>query len=362
MGILVGSVLSFFSWWRAELASLIPEPVRRRFGGPHRQSVICLNSPTSISFRDIGEEPDASCRLVEFTDVKDKKLQSSLAKLKTTKVTRIVLALSHRFVVRKRITLPLVPHAKIAAMIKFELERLTPFKVEDIYFDFHLVDRDEEQKRLQVDLFVARRSDVDFWNSALRSFGISPKRITALVDDEPADFLNLLAPGEREVVAGRQGLSVTLVCATCILIAANIYLPFYSLNAERDALSAQVLTLRERMKVLTTVRSRVDEYQAMLDFTHQLNVSAAQPIMVINELTKKVPDHTWIYELDYSPEKIRISGQSEDASSLVSLIEASPMFHSAEFPSAVVRDQGGLTEQFIMQIDFQSKPTSPETN
>ena len=63
-------------------------------------------------------------------------------------------------------------------------------------------------------------------------------------------------------------------------------------------------------------------------------------VEVVDQVSRILPDHTWIARLDLTGTELQIQGQSAAASSLIGLIESSAWFENARFRSPVVQITG----------------------
>jgi general secretion pathway protein L len=63
-------------------------------------------------------------------------------------------------------------------------------------------------------------------------------------------------------------------------------------------------------------------------------------VEIIDEISRILPDHTWIARLDLKGSELQLQGQSSAASSLIRIIESSPWFENVRFASPVVQIAG----------------------
>jgi general secretion pathway protein L len=85
------------------------------------------------------------------------------------------------------------------------------------------------------------------------------------------------------------------------------------------------------------------DLEKMADASQFLIEKKAADVMVveiIEEVSRILPDHTWIGRLDLTGTELQIQGQSSASSSLIGLIEASPWFENVRFSSPVVQITG----------------------
>lgn len=82
-------------------------------------------------------------------------------------------------------------------------------------------------------------------------------------------------------------------------------------------------------------------------------------VLVLETLSEILPDHTYLTELRIEGNKVRLSGVTRDAPSLIGLIEQSRRLTSATFFAPTTRAPGEPGERF--HIEAQTQPVSPGT-
>ncbi len=119
----------------------------------------------------------------------------------TTTETRVVIALPASQVLRKSVVLPAAVEENLHQTLAYDLDRHTPFKADEVYFDAIVVGRDAARKEIRVDLAAALKSFVDQVRRRVESWGA---RVVAVTPESPsgaaalaATTLNLLPPDER---------------------------------------------------------------------------------------------------------------------------------------------------------------------
>jgi general secretion pathway protein L len=74
-------------------------------------------------------------------------------------------------------------------------------------------------------------------------------------------------------------------------------------------------------------------------------------IEILNELSRILPDNTWLQRLEMKNAKVTIQGISADASALIELIETSSLFRNTTFQSPIVQDPRSGRYRFQIVAD-----------
>jgi general secretion pathway protein L len=106
------------------------------------------------------------------------------------------------------------------------MDRLSPFKADEVYFDQRIVSRDSGNGQIVVELAVARRETVDARVRELRALGISVQGVALHDDARRAEGFDLLPPeqrGERETSRERLVRNGLIAAALVLFLLALCY-------------------------------------------------------------------------------------------------------------------------------------------
>jgi general secretion pathway protein L len=84
----------------------------------------------------------------------------------------------------------------------------------------------------------------------------------------------------------------------------------------------------------------------------------APTVLVLEHLSQTLPDTTYLTSLQIDANKVRLSGSSRNAPSLIELLERSQHFSRATFYAPTTRASSGVTERF--QIEALTQPPAPQ--
>ncbi|HZZ94534.1 MAG TPA: pilus assembly protein PilM [Usitatibacter sp.] len=359
---------AFWRWWTGELIALVPERIAS-LGGASRVPLVSLTSgellllePASavgpdsrvdVAALDEGARAEATRRLLERTG--------------ETRA-RVRLCLEPAECLVRRVRMPAATEENLRQVITFEMDRLTPFRAEDVYFDCRVLSRDAAAGMITVQLALARREIVDAKLERLRALGTTVTGVT--VRDErgqPAD-LELLpsetlaarySARERYMVPGAIGLVVLLA-----LVALGV--PLYYKRAA--VMSGFPLLDRARQEAEATdniahdVEKQVADYNFLLTKKH-----GTFPVLaLLEEVTRLLPDNTWVQQIDIKTvgktREVQVSGETPSSSKLIEIFESSPLLHNAQTRGTVTRGSQPNLERFMIVAEPRPRPAPESTS
>ena len=119
------------------------------------------------------------------------------------------------------------------------------------------------------------------------------------------------------------------------------------LRAEIARLEPQARKPMEIDKAIADARNR----SALLDDFRQHTKS---DLAALNEMTRLVAPPGWARSFELSRDSVRLFGETENASGLLKLIDASPLFDGSEFAMPITRTQNGDT--FSIRVHREGAP------
>ncbi len=96
----------------------------------------------------------------------------------------------------KFITLPLAVEEDVRTTLGYEIDRHTPYSFDDVYYDFHILNRLPESNLLWLLLITVKRESVDYYRSLLEKLKIRPQGIEITTSARFNAFQRQLLPPE----------------------------------------------------------------------------------------------------------------------------------------------------------------------
>ena len=351
------SLRAFFAWWFGELAAVVPSRLRRLVSGTSQKLVlefvleeVVVGAETAGDYRELGRidtslhEPATQRRAMA-------KLTRKIGKGRTNATIR----LPQDKILQKSIRLPLATEENLREVLGFEMDRHTPFKSGDVFYDHRLIARDDEAQQIVVELAVAPRALVDNAVRETREFDLNPLSVEIAGDDATGGNVFNLLPLEQEDGKGRNGGRLTLVLGLLALLlgALAVYIPMDRERREAEHLLDRVATARAEAELAARLRDEIEETIEAGGFLVDKKRQAPAVIELLAELTRLFPDDTWLLQFQLRDSNITVAGYSARASDLVGVIEQSPYFQEATFRSIVAQDANVGLERFQISANIE---------
>ena len=290
------------------------------------------------------------------TDDQGRHLASALSEACTLAKTKdVTVSLPSEEVLRPHVKLPYVSRRAIRPMLGFELERLSPLPLDELYFDYQVTARDRKTSRTEIDLRIVKRDIVDRALSAVHAAGFAVSALRIGVDEAPADWrafpvdrMGLLRDLWRRFgVAALAGLAVVLAIA---IVAAAYARGAETLSGLEDQLDTQQLQAAQ----VDNIRSHLANARAQIEFASAKKAAQPSLLAVVSALTDALPDGTWLTDIGLQGRKAHMQGYSHSASDLIALIDRAPGFANAQFNAPVVQSSNKL-DRFDITFDVKAE-------
>ena len=347
---LIDIVIRFWRWWLGELAACLPAWLRAAFGRRRRHLAVTIADGQAAFELDKGKVSTTLGRLdLGAGDPAEERPEvRRIVRRARAASTPVSLELPPDKILRRIVELPSAAAENLREVLAFEMDRHTPFKVAEVYFDYRLVATDRRQKRIRVDLVVASKAVVDRELAILRAWDLDPDRIGPTGDDgADNNRFNLLpASAARDEGAVSRWLSAGFAVAACLLLAVAVYLPLSKKQEVLAVSQARLAEARAEAVAADALKQRVGEMAARGRFVVEQKRSKPTVTELLAEVTRLLPDHTWIMQFVWRDDGLRLSGYSAKPSSLIGLLEQSELLAEVKFNSPVTMDSRVGLERF----------------
>jgi len=143
-----------------------------------------------------------------------------------------------------------------------------------------------------------------------------------------------------------------------ILGAVALVTPLWQKQRFRAELMGQVQALKAKADRVFQTRDALE--RARKGSVAVLERKADQPLVIdlLRVLTAKLPDDTWVQNLDMRDGEVQIRGESGQATALLGLLEKAPGISAVTFSSPVVQVATTGRERFHISFKYQRPKSS----
>jgi general secretion pathway protein L len=113
---------------------------------------------------------------------------------------------------------------------------------------------------------------------------------------------------------------------------------FIRYTNELNTVNAEIRKRRPEVEALEKLQKQRDNCCKEMSELDQIRSAEISKVEVLQELTKVIPDTTWIWNLKYNGKEIELSGFADSASDLIPLLDKSPFFEKVEFMAPVTKE------------------------
>jgi general secretion pathway protein L len=270
---------------------------------------------------------------------------------------KVVIALPPRQVMRKTLVLPAAVEENLAQALSYDLDRHTPFRPDQLYFDAAVIDRNPAAKTISVDWVAALKTAVDSARRQVEDWGAVVIAVVPGPASTRATRLNLVPHETRPPSALWRRWQLWAPAALVALGAlAVLVTPLLQKREYAIALNKQTESAREQAEAADGLRTQLERQQD--DYNYALAKKYAYPgtVQIIDDITRLLPDDTWITQLEMkstvrgkeSARELTLRGESANAGALISTLEESKLVEQAALQSPTTKLQPGPGEVFVL--------------
>lgn len=350
------SIRDFFRWWGGELAFLVPEPLKLIFNEDKGEFIIYPEGDfIRIVYDNNGSNEEIG--VYELNELGKAEYIALAEKDIRLEKSNLVIRLSAQDAIEKTIFLPAAAEGDLHQVVSYELDKLTPFTNEQVYFATRQLDEKVSEHQIKVQLVIAPREKLDTVCKELRGWGLipniadfagAPNNFT--IDHEKYNLLPSWARAQDNILAHVANYAV--IGLLLILLVAALAVPVWREARAVEQLKDQINTVGREASQVQGLRDEIEQRQEKTARLLAKKTSSASIVEMVEILSNLIADDTWLKHLRYTGGKLQIQGQSPTASSLISVLEGADMFNSVRFVSPVTQDRRTGLERFQISAEI----------
>lgn len=345
----------FFAWWGSELLACLPVRLRELIVPAQSKLVIEILKEGVLRFSRLTAEGKESLTTVRprgpnAEETADLKSFADAADC-------VVVSLPESCGVRRRIELPAAARENLREVVAMEMDRLTPFKADEVYFQIGDTEPGRTKDLIGLELTVVPRKLADDVIQMARTVGVEPDTL-ALGEPTP-DCGNLVSLDGTAPLRTPRLVSRGFALAGALLVAAIIAVPFIKQATTLASLQSAITvattkgagnSAAQKIEMLGEGARRLDKLRREEPFA----------VAVLNELAHALPKGTWLGEIELDRTKLSLSGYSDNAAALLGTLEQLDHLQAVKFDEAVAFDERQGKDRFRLSASVvPAKPVVP---
>lgn len=310
-------------WWRDRMTEILPAALSLKA----RKTIRLEVSPDGM----LDPADVAACR-EEFPASRSRWLPQP-------RMPEIALVLPEGGILARDVTLPRVAAGNAARTIGYDLDRLTPFRQDDVLWSVQRKPGAERGEQAIFRLLVAPRFLVSSALDTLAHAGITP---TCISMDSAAET-PLTIPLGKTAQKSHPVRRVLGFCAA-VLVAA----PFISQQITLFRLNHAITALNDGRAQAEDIRRRITAFTAAPAALAREEQRIGSPLHIIGTLTDALPDGTFLTALHIHERHVTMEGESAQATRLIGVLEHDAAFSDAAFSGPVTRSENKQMDVFTI--------------
>ena len=321
------------SWWLEELLALVPQHWRARL--VKRPQLVVDWDEHGLSRRE-----GTNSKPFDATAHSSRELDHATIVLPKSRV------------LTRELDLPLLPPNDIRRLIALDIDRLTPFPADAVYFDTEIIQRDTDRGRQRVLLGVMSRDAIADVLARAQSSGLGAAALGMRGEAGSNIHFDFLA--QARGAGGLSGARARLPiwwAAVGLLMVANVgffaYRDSTALDSLRDDVDSQQATVAMAMHLHAKVQAEAERRAALLE-----RLAHNAPLRILDAVTRAMPANAWARRFEWNGQTVQVSGYRQGPADLLVKFEASPVLRNARALSTNAKPAAANTpEAFEIAAD-----------
>ncbi len=350
----------FFSWWGAELLACLPLRWRRFFSGNSEALVLEPTGDTILVLRErertvsefgrISASATAEEQAAEFRAIRARIENPGL---------RTILCVPESRALTRSLTLPAAAEDNLRQVLTFEMDRQTPFKADQVYFDSRIVARDPVTRSLRVELTVMPRSVLDPQLASVAGGAVEFDGVDVRSggDGGARRGVNLLPLDRRALRRDlRLPLNLGLAVLILILLVFNMSESLHNRAVAVETMQAEVDKAAAAAREVLELKKTLQDSISGANFLAEKKRNGPLLIALLDDLAYRLDDDTYLERLSIENNQVQLQGQAKNAAGLISVLTASPFLANPKLEGQIQPDPRTGKDRFTIVAEPKDVP------
>jgi general secretion pathway protein L len=271
----------------------------------------------------------------------------------------VVLKIPTENVVVRRIAVPVQAREFVAGIIRNQIDRLSPWHSDQAIYGFETDVDAEDPATLDVRVLIASRAVIDAAREQITAIGLSVDRVVASWGNAGSakavalwSRLVDVSPEYRARMHRNIGIGIAATIAACVAFCVWAVISAGLIRGRSEDVAARIDTLRRQLQSPVALQSAASLPPNEREWYDK--ESSPSAVIVIEALSRALPDTAYLTELSLQNTTLRIMGLSSDAPPLIASLEHSGSFTGVHFFAPTTREADG--NHFKFHIEGRVEP------
>jgi general secretion pathway protein L len=340
-------------WWLSEFLALLPQAYVKRLAS---SSLTLLLRPGD-AITEIAVMASDRCLLQEAIAHADA-TEQALSRLRDVVDTAtrgkrfdVIGVIPESQSLARPLTLPLAAKSHLEEAVRYQIERISPFKADNTLYDIKQLESDRAADELRLKLTIVCKDSVMELEQRSAKFGFRIDRFA--IEAADGGTLETLAFKSQSASRAKVPLETkALLAAASILTASLLLVPIVSKWKGAEALEKEVSIFKPKAEQVLKLRSEREKIIAVRAQVIGLKKAALAPLTVLTKLSELLDDQTFLFDMRMEGAAVTMSGLSSDASKLAQRLGTIEAFKSVKFSGPVLRDPQSARDRFTLILEM----------
>ena len=340
-----------WGWWMTRLGECVPAPIATWLRGQEQTALLEWSADALLLSKGNSATPIGRATIDALSPTKAEDFAVAIKTIASRVRGPVTLVIGEARVLRKTISLPLAARDTARQTVGYDLDRLTPFPSGTVLFDAVEKSVDHGARTVAVEFAATPRSQLDALLNAAQRGGLQIVRVVPTAQDVRGGLNLIRAQEMSEKRSAWLSPHLWLGLLTAGLAAAVIAYPLW--QKRQQVLEAQPIMAQaerdavETDKVTKELQQRINQYNFLPAKRH----STPLTVQILDEVTKLLPDDTWVQNFDLktvranasgtstavTSRELQVQGETEVSQRLIGLFENSPLFSTPQYKSPLTK-------------------------
>ncbi len=336
----------FFDWWGQQLLDLVPPAWRG--GGQGADALITdAGQPGLLTLLRRRRGVEQRLGQIRLDDPQATALRAALNG--RPRGEPVLLRLPAGSVLERSVVLPLAAERDPERVLGYEMERLTPFTADEVFWGFGIEARDKARSRLVLRLTVVPKAAVAPLIELLTRHGGRPDLLEAATAAGPRSIRLSHESGDTAWAWRSERSLAGFALALALLV---IVSPFLRQVLQISDLQGRLETMRPRMMQAEQLRRKISGAGAGGDAVAAETHRLGDTLEALAAVTEILPDDSYLTEFTMRERKMTLSGLSASAPQLINALSKDARIRNPAFTAPVTRSETNHNDVFSIRAEL----------